>query len=304
MSTIEPQKKNHLGTAGKKSFKYIVNCFDEVRGNAEYWNKWLHDHAWVAIINEVLQLDDSMQFTPGELNAAIARDARVKSSDIVSIRSPNELGLYKATIQIKGCGRFTAYYVTATMTIPRQKPSGNVKWWSKKTVSEPPKQLVTRQIANTKRSLPDGLVPATKPAPTQTMKKKMRCTRSGPGEPPDQIRGSVSGRFQTDTTKQTTKVAFMSSNSQQQEEPVSVQKLRNGMSYWTSGEAENLFGLVNKSEEQEEEDLSLRDIMMERIGRMNAAFADANGWRSVIDDFDQNDEYSMHDIFDVQTRCR
>ena len=69
--------------------------------------------------------------------------------------------------------------------------------------------------------------------------------------------------------------------------------------YWESPEALRLF-CPNILDEED----SALPVIQRRIERFKQGYATAEGWKLVLDDFDQNKLCSAFDIFNIQMKCR
>jgi hypothetical protein len=155
MSATGESKKLRTLSCRKKDTSLYLDCFRHVIIHKQYWNKWISDQCWINLINERIEIPESLQFTKANLNGAFSRNPMYGSIRILTI--PNALGIYQSSYK-KGNQRITGYYITTPNLGLPEMPGGNSKWYHK-LVTEQPRTVATRNIP-VKRSLPEGSPPA------------------------------------------------------------------------------------------------------------------------------------------------
>jgi hypothetical protein len=69
-------------------------------------------------------------------------------------------------------------------------------------------------------------------------------------------------------------------------------------------EANILFGMIQDTATEEEEDVSVRMIMEQHIKIITEAFSTPDGWRCVLDDQDSCQSCTPFQIYNIQMKCR
>ena len=75
-------------------------------------------------------------------------------------------------------------------------------------------------------------------------------------------------------------------------------------SYWESPEAFKLFGLRNEEMDYVSEEDSVLTDLHQQNDELTCGFGTATGWKDLLEDSDNDDICSQHDIFVVQNKCR
>jgi hypothetical protein len=294
MPTTPNRKKAHFAPTAKKGAQLFLGCFDSVREHKQYWNKWIAADGWIDIINDRYDIPTNLKFVAADLNRAIGRHPKFCSID--TIGDTNVHGLYKATYFGEHLGkkksRLTAYYVTSPNTLP-QKPGGNTKWY-RDMVSTVPKPTNTRQNPTVKRSVPVELVPTK----TKTTNEPSAPTRKRRRQNDDAIQPTMNDN----------QLHPEQPVEPEQAEPPSVAVVANPprnvaaeailtQSWWDTGDAIRYFGAIDG-------EVSPKEAVVERIARLQGGYTTATGWKLVIDDFDQQELCSWHEVFNFQLKCR
>ena len=74
--------------------------------------------------------------------------------------------------------------------------------------------------------------------------------------------------------------------------------------YWQSPEAIALFVPPRTRHEVPLEDINVKEILRKAIIRLRKAYISLNGWRTILNDSDQTNMCSYHDIHTIQLKCR
>jgi hypothetical protein len=131
-------------------------------------------------------------------------------------------------------------------------------------------------------------VPRTEKDSAPTAKRRRRCNTSiqnkpGPSNNPD-----------VETTDATAETRV------EQVIPIGVNPIAQAIanqSWWDTGDAIRYFGAVDGEG-------SPKEAVETRIEKLQKGYASSTGWTLVLDDFDQQDLCSKHDIFNFQMKCR
>ena len=290
MTTTPSQDYVKLDLGVKKDTKHYLRCFDAVRKLQKYWNKWITAECWIEIINERYEMPPDLKFTADNLNRAIARDPKFNGID--AIKDKNIHGVFKAQYKANvGKKRLTltAYYVTNAMSMP-QTPGGSAKWYNRLVSSAPQLQQLQNhtRFPPAKRSVPVGPVPTNVSAPVQKRRRQENNNNDDTleGEPPEQ-------EATTPTHDHEPEEEATPPNPRANPRAQAILD----QSWWDTGDAIRYFGARHG-------EVSAKDAVSERIGRLQAGLSTATGWKRVMDDFDQQDLCSSHEAFNYQLKCR
>jgi hypothetical protein len=245
---------------------YTIKCFDEVKKNPQFRNKWITDVAWIEIIkDECSNIPKDKCIKTGSLNNGFSKQYPYKTHDLLKQNVTNATGVYKANN-----GKEYAYYVTEPNQLPDSLTNTGTwrgKWISSlKDLKDMTKRMPTRQYLKDNDS--------------SEMKKKKRM-------PTTTI---VSGRKKHRTTRNSLNTEEVATHFQQ------------SMNYWNSGECLRVFGIARPSTDDANDDL--KQVIQNRISIIRNAYHESAGWREVIDDKDSGNLYTEHDTFNLRWTCR
>ena len=255
----------------------LVSCFRELSKKTEYHNKWISDSAWLDLVKEHYDLPPSiLDTTHTAFNVAVSRHPILKSINLLSTRESNALGIYKATFRKRVDGKLTtltAYYVTLPNALPLQQPGSNVKWYETVVSVHEDRRPNTRAHPALKRNLPGDVATASTTTPSPSKRGRRNESPVAVTPPPQQEA-----------------VAPLP-----QEAPPPIL----GFSYWESTEAWQLFGTRGPMHNDD-----LEAIVERKIQSLMKGYTQPEGWKQVLDDFDQQKLCSAYDIFNIQMKCR
>jgi hypothetical protein len=160
------KKKNKFTGKSRLSISaYTIKCFDEVKKNPQFRNKWITDVAWIEIIkNECSNIPKDICIKTGSLNNGFSKQHPYKTHDLLKQKVTDATGVYKAKN-----GSANAYYVTE----PNQLPDSlaNTDTWRGKWISS----LEDLKDNNSSEMIEKKRMPSTT---IVSGRKKQRTTRS------------------------------------------------------------------------------------------------------------------------------
>ena len=280
MSATAGSKSLHGTFSQNKNKSALVVCaFLDAAKCTEYWNKWIVDTEWVAILKDRFVIASDLDLTTSVLNNSLARDKTLKDS--LDNLTSNTKGIYRARYRPnkeKGSqqtsSRVTCYFTTRPGDSIK-KPKVNTAWYNN-IVSSKPKAIMTRNTT-IKRNIPVDIVDLVG-SPQIKKRREAYIYKSKQAGMPASVAIKIEPNLKA--------VEIMEE------------------SYWESPEAFKLFGLRNEDRNYvSEEDSVLADVH-ERKEELTCDFGTAIGWKNVLEDLDTDDICSQHDVFVVQNKCR
>jgi hypothetical protein len=145
---------------------YTINCFDEVKKNPQFRNKWIKDIAWIEIIkDQCFNIPKGTCIEKGSLNLGFSKQHPYKTHDFLlkqKVTSATPAGVYKARN-----GTENAYYVTEPNKLPDSLATTGT--WRGKWISSL-KDLKDNDSEMTKKRMPTTTI--------VSGRKKQRTTRN------------------------------------------------------------------------------------------------------------------------------
>ena len=228
--------------------------------------KWMSDNVLVDIINESVNLADINKVTTAELNRAVTTYYKHKC-DILVLHVANAHCAYKTSNQCRIDGkrkRTNCYYFTNAVDELPSMPNGSSIIYDKKKLVS--LQVVTRQtIKNT-------------PNITISPLKRRR----------------ISERTKDETVSVEIKI-----EEKDKKNAPNINKAQEIISetFWDSPEAKCWFGCGEMFE-------IVENTMEKRIKQCKQAYTTSNGWRSIVEDNDQNNMCTENDIFNIRQKAK
>ena len=161
MSATAGSKSLHGTFSQNKNKSALVVCaFLDAAKCTEYWNKWIVDTEWVAILKDRFVIASDLDLTTSVLNNSLARDKTLKDS--LDNLTSNTKGIYRARYRPnkeKGSQQTSSIVTCYFTTRPGdsiKKPKVNSAWYNT-IVSSKPKAIMTRNTT-IKRNVPVDIV--------------------------------------------------------------------------------------------------------------------------------------------------
>ena len=182
--------------------------------------------------------------------------------------------------------RISAYFVTSPGVKP-PSPGGNTKWYNSLVQEMPMDSRTSRSCPQLKRCLPEEAVTA--PTMVHPQPKRRRNVKVRVNSPTEDAAFAAPAQVGTPPANPIPPPVNVTPP------PAIIHQ-----SYFESPEAIRLFCTRQEIEDELVEDA--RDSILSRIEKMTV-MTNAMQWRSTVEDFDQNNLCTAHEIFSNQMRC-